>query len=57
MPATCWTLAYDACIPGYTSRNDLPQAVTLNEPRVRRCRGTAYLAAACLAGCRLAALI
>lgn len=35
MPATCWVLAYDSCIPGYTSANALPEAVTLNEPRVR----------------------
>ena len=34
-PAECWTLAYDHCIPGYTSRNRLPRAVVYNEQRVR----------------------
>lgn len=36
-PAECWTLAYDHCIPGYTSRNRLPRAVVYNEQRVRLC--------------------
>ena len=33
-PAECWTLAFDHCIPGYTSRNRLPRAVVYNEQRV-----------------------
>ncbi|PRW20375.1 40S ribosomal S7 isoform A [Chlorella sorokiniana] len=41
-PAECWTLLYDHCIPGYTSRNRLPRAVVYNEQRVI---GGIYLAA------------
>ncbi|KAL4458163.1 hypothetical protein ABPG75_013028 [Micractinium tetrahymenae] len=33
-PLECWDLAYDHCIPGYTSRNWVPKAVVYNEQRV-----------------------
>lgn len=32
-PLECWDLAYDHCIPGYTSRNWVPKAVVYNEQK------------------------